>query len=236
MIVRNFTDLQMMEVAITENVIREDLNPVEEAEGYRHLQNAGYTLRKISERVGKSPGHISMLMGLLGKEDVAESVRHGRLGVREAHEISKLEDPARRQALMDQAARGELNREAVRQAVRLAQQENEFRRPRQIPVSTSDESSASTHFIKVDDEEQPPSLRDGQPSPQPAEPFEWSTYYSPLPNLKAALKRLEKIRLDRFDEIDTFTRGDAIALLKEVISRGQYMLKQLEDPWEPPEK
>jgi ParB family chromosome partitioning protein len=74
--VAEFRDVQMMEVAVTENVNREDLTPVEEAEAYQLLSEAGYSYRKISERVGKSVGHISKSLALLKLGDVKEAVEH----------------------------------------------------------------------------------------------------------------------------------------------------------------
>jgi hypothetical protein len=50
-----------------------------------------------------------------------------------------------------------------------------------------------------------------------------------MPNLRAALKRLEKIRPDRFTDIEAHTRNDVRALLDEIVSRGRYFLEQLGD-------
>jgi hypothetical protein len=50
-----------------------------------------------------------------------------------------------------------------------------------------------------------------------------------LPNLRAALSRLEKLRPDRFADIDQATRPDVRAVLAEIISRSQYFLKELDD-------
>lgn len=183
--IRELTDEQMMELAITENVQRKDLNPVEEAEAYKQLANMGYSYRQISARVGKSPGHISMLLKLLEHEDVAESVRQERVGIREAREIAKVEDVEVRQKLLDRTARGELDRSAVKQAVRSAQ--------------------------------------------QPGVSAPLSSVYDPLPNLRAALKRLEKLRPDRFGDIGEHLLPDVRALLDEIASRAQYFLGQLEE-------
>jgi len=122
LVVQDLTDAQMMEIAITENVQRKDLNPIEEAEAYKQLTELGYSYRQISARVGKSRGYISMLLSLLRQEDVAESVRHQRVGIREAHEIAKLEDAEQRRELLERMARRELDRDALKVAVRTARQ------------------------------------------------------------------------------------------------------------------
>ena len=185
LVVRDLTDAQMMEIAITENVQRKDLNPIEEAEAYKQLTKLGYSYRQISARVGKSPGHISMLLNLLRHEDVAESVRHHRVGIREAHEIAKVEDAEQRRELLDRMAQGELDRHALTTAVRTAKQRG-----------------VSTALVRI---------------------------YDPIPNLRSALRRLEKIRPDRFPDVDEHILPDVRTLLQEIASRARYFLEQLED-------
>jgi len=119
--VRDLSDGQMLEVAITENVQRKDLNPIEEAEAYHRLVQLGYSYRQISQKVGKSAGHISDLLKLLQKPDVAEQVRQGELGIVEGREIAKIEDTQVRQELLAKASSGELDREGIKLAVRQAQ-------------------------------------------------------------------------------------------------------------------
>ncbi|MFQ5614140.1 MAG: ParB/RepB/Spo0J family partition protein [Anaerolineae bacterium] len=202
--VRDLSDEQMMELAVTENVLRKDLNPIEEAEAYQLLADLGYSLRQISARVGKSPGHISLLLSLLKKEDVAETVRQERIGLREAHEIARVEDAATRRALLERTARGELDREAVRQAVRLARQE---------PAAGAGLAEA------------PPAAPPPPPPPGPGA-------YDPRPNLRAALKRFEKIRPDRLADIEEGVREDIRALLDEIAARARYLQEQLGDSGE----
>lgn len=61
-----FTEEQMMEIAILENVQREDLNPIEEAAAYESLvKKLGYTQEKLAERVGKSREYCANIMRLL---------------------------------------------------------------------------------------------------------------------------------------------------------------------------
>lgn len=61
-----FTDEQMMEISILENVQRENLNPIEEAAAYDSLiQKLGYTQEKLAERVGKSREYCANILRLL---------------------------------------------------------------------------------------------------------------------------------------------------------------------------
>jgi ParB family chromosome partitioning protein len=118
---RDLSDGQMLEVAITENVQRKDLNPIEEAEAYNRLVKLGYSYRQISQKVAKSAGHISDLLKLLQKPDVAEQVRQGEVGIVEGREIAKIEDASVRQELLEKVSSGELDREGIKLAVRQAQ-------------------------------------------------------------------------------------------------------------------
>jgi ParB family chromosome partitioning protein len=62
----DFTEEQMMEISILENVQREDLNPIEEAAAYESLvRKLGYTQEKLAERVGKSREYCANMMRLL---------------------------------------------------------------------------------------------------------------------------------------------------------------------------
>jgi ParB family chromosome partitioning protein len=65
-IVDEFDDETMMEIALIENIQREDLNVIEEAEAYKKIMNRhGYTQEELSDALGKSRGHISNYLRLL---------------------------------------------------------------------------------------------------------------------------------------------------------------------------
>ena len=80
-IVRSFTDVEVLEVAIIENIQRADLNPIEEATGFRQLMDKfGHTQEKMAEALGKSRSHIANLLRLLQlPEAVLDMVRKGEL-------------------------------------------------------------------------------------------------------------------------------------------------------------
>lgn len=80
-LVRNFTDTEVLEVAIIENIQRADLNPVEEAMAYRQLMDRfGHTQEKLAEGLSKSRSHIANAMRLLQlPEPVLAFLREGKL-------------------------------------------------------------------------------------------------------------------------------------------------------------
>ena len=65
-ILMEFDDQQMMEIALLENIQREDLNAIEEAQGYEKLiKKLGYTQEELAKRIGKSREHVANMLRLL---------------------------------------------------------------------------------------------------------------------------------------------------------------------------
>lgn len=93
-IVRDFSDEEMMEIALLENLQREDLNAIEEAMAYRTLQERlGLTQEELAKKVGKSRSHVTNMIGLLRlPEEVKELVTENKLTMGHARMLSKLED------------------------------------------------------------------------------------------------------------------------------------------------
>lgn len=95
-IIRDFTDTEVLEIGIIENIQRADLNPVEEAMGYRALiERFGHTQEKLAEAMGKSRSHIANLMRLLNlPEDVQALLREGKLSAGHARALITSDDPS----------------------------------------------------------------------------------------------------------------------------------------------
>ncbi len=95
-IVREFDDIEVLEVAIIENIQRADLNPVEEASGYRQLMDRfGHTQEKVSQALGKSRSHIANSLRLLSlPDDVLELLESGALTAGHARALVTADDPA----------------------------------------------------------------------------------------------------------------------------------------------
>ena len=93
-IVRNFTDEEMMEIAVLENLQRENLNAVDEANAYKTLmENLHLTQDQVSKRVNKSRSHTTNLLGILSlPEDVLTLVKENKLSMGHARCLSKLSD------------------------------------------------------------------------------------------------------------------------------------------------
>ncbi len=80
-IIREYTDTEVLEVAIIENIQRADLNPIDEGAGYRQLmQKFGHTQEQLSSVLGKSRSHIANVMRLLNlPEGVRQYLTDGKL-------------------------------------------------------------------------------------------------------------------------------------------------------------
>ncbi len=94
-IVREFNDTEVLEVAIIENIQRADLNAVEEAAGYKQLMDRfGHTQEKLAEALGKSRSHIANLLRLLTLPiEVQTLVIEGKLSAGHARALITAENP-----------------------------------------------------------------------------------------------------------------------------------------------
>jgi len=127
-VVRELSDRDTLEIALIENVQRQDLNPIEEARGYRRLmQEFAYTQETLSDHIGKSRPHIANLLRLLeAPEIVREMIADGRLSASHARAILHL--PNCVELAQQIVAKGL----SVRDAERLAQQKKakRFKQPK----------------------------------------------------------------------------------------------------------
>jgi ParB family chromosome partitioning protein len=117
-ILRDMTDRDALEIALIENIQREDLNPIEEANGYQNLVDSfGYTQEDLAKAVGKSRPHVANMMRLLNlPPSLRTYVAEGRLSAGHARALLVAKDPEKLAELVVQ--RG-LN---VRQTERLVQE------------------------------------------------------------------------------------------------------------------
>lgn len=94
-LIRDFTDTEVLEVAIIENIQRADLNAAEEALGYRQLMDRfGHTQEQLAEAMGKSRSHIANLLRILNlPEPVLDMVRDGSLSAGHARALVPTSNP-----------------------------------------------------------------------------------------------------------------------------------------------
>jgi ParB family chromosome partitioning protein len=118
-IIEQLGDEAALEIAIIENLQREDISPLEEAEMFaRMTREHGYSLRKLATKLGKDKGYLENRLRLVdAPEDVRELVAIRRDTLSHAYELMKVEDPRKRRRLARQVASGELSLVKLRKKI-----------------------------------------------------------------------------------------------------------------------
>jgi ParB family transcriptional regulator, chromosome partitioning protein len=94
-VIRDFDDREALEVALVENIQRQDLTPLEEAEGYKRLLDEfGHTQEALAQAVGKSRSHVANMLRLLTLPDAVKTMLDdGRLSAGHARALLVALDP-----------------------------------------------------------------------------------------------------------------------------------------------
>lgn len=145
-IVRQFDESQMMEVAVLENLQREDLTPLEEAQAYEMLQkNLGLTQEEVSKRMGKSRPYIANYLRLLSlPAKTKRLLQHGDLSMGQARTLLALKDKEKIDPLAKKVVKEGM---PVRKVEALVAQMNErMKKPRR-------KAKAKSAFIKASEEQ-----------------------------------------------------------------------------------
>lgn len=93
-IVKDFSDQDMMEIALLENIQRENLSPIEEAKAYKNfMTKMNMTQEELGARFGKSRSYITNILGLLNlPKEVQQDVMENKISMSHARVLSKIED------------------------------------------------------------------------------------------------------------------------------------------------
>ena len=134
---RDFTDDQMMEIGLLENIQRENLNVIEEAEAYKSmLENLHLTQDELSKKVGKSRSHITNIIGLLRLPDeVKDLVLKNELSMGHARVLSKLESE---EQIKEMAKKIVENKIPVRNVEEIANEESLERKKKIVKHTTNE--------------------------------------------------------------------------------------------------
>ena len=110
-IIRDFNDEEMMQIALLENLQREDLNSIEEATAYKKLiDTLGITQDVLASKLGKSRSHVTNMLGLLVlPSEVKDLIVQNRISMSHARILSKMEDKEEILSLADKIVNEELN-------------------------------------------------------------------------------------------------------------------------------
>ncbi len=135
-IVKDFSDEEMMEVALLENLQRENLSALEEAEAYNSLKkNLNLTQEELALKVGKSRSHVTNMLGLLNlPSEIKDEIVKGELSMGHARVLSKLEDKDQVIDLADKVINENLS---VRKLEELTNSKEIFQRKKEIKPKVS---------------------------------------------------------------------------------------------------
>lgn len=119
-IVRDFSDQEMMEIALLENLQRENLNAIEEAMAYRNLLDSlAVTQEVLASKLGKSRSHITNMLGLLNlPEEVKDMIVENKISMSHARVLSKMENKTEVINLANRIINENLNVRDIEEAAR----------------------------------------------------------------------------------------------------------------------
>jgi ParB family chromosome partitioning protein len=141
-IVKEFSDEEMMEIALLENLQRENLNAMEEAMAYKKIQQSlNITQEELAKKVGKSRSHVTNMMGLLNlPEEVKDMILTKEISMGHARILSKLDDKEQIKKLANDVIEKKLS---VRQLEDVTNSPIDFQRKKEIKRKERDGSEYS---------------------------------------------------------------------------------------------
>jgi ParB family chromosome partitioning protein len=151
-LIEELDDDDALEIAIIENLQREDLSPLEEASIYeRMIKEHGYSVRKLAQKLGKDKGYLENRLRLAdAPPEVRELVSLRKDTLSHAYELMKVDDPKRRRRLTAAVARGDLSLVKLRERI-------EGRPPR--PTDAGESPPRRVHPEPAEDAADEPDLR-----------------------------------------------------------------------------
>jgi ParB family chromosome partitioning protein len=118
-IVEHIDEESALEIAIIENLQREDISPLEEADTFERMTSQhGYSIRKLAQKLGKDKGYVENRLRLAdAPPEVRQLVATRSDTLSHAYELMKVDDPRKRRRLARQVASGELSLVKLRQRI-----------------------------------------------------------------------------------------------------------------------
>ena len=185
-LIEDIDDDTALEIAIIENLQREDLTPLDEAAMYdRMVHEHGYSIRKLADKLGKDKGYLENRLRLAdAPPEIRELVSLRKDSLSHAYELMKVADPKKRRRLAEQVARGELTLIKLRDKI-------EGRRTR--PDLDSRETIEDRIAVRVEPEPTDESERDAM----------WTSHESPPPRAISddSLVNAKQSLVDAVDEL-----------------------------------
>lgn len=137
-IIKDFNDQEMMEIALIENIQREDLNPIDEANSVANIiKLRGMTQEEFATIFGKSRSYVTNLLGLLNlSKDVQNKLINKEISMSHARVLSKIDDEEKVRFLTDKIIKEKMN---VRDLERYVTGNNDLVKRKPINISQSND-------------------------------------------------------------------------------------------------
>ncbi|MBU2703139.1 ParB family chromosome partitioning protein [Sporomusaceae bacterium BoRhaA] len=150
-IVKDYTDGEMTEIALIENLQRENLNPIEEGQAYRRLMHEfGLTQEEVSQKIGRSRSLIANMVRLLNlPEEIRDHVSRGTISMGQARPLLTLESTELQLKALEMIIENDLSARDVEELVRKLALNHKL--PEQIAKQREDQEQKEYFFIEVED-------------------------------------------------------------------------------------
>jgi ParB family chromosome partitioning protein len=151
-LVKDYTDGEMTEIALIENLQRENLNPIEEAQAYRRLMNEfGLTQEEVSQKIGRSRSLIANMVRLLNLPDVIrDHVSRGTISMGQARPLLSLESSELQLQAVDMIIENDLSARDVEELVKKIASNNKL--PEELAKQRQDQEKKEYYVIEVEDQ------------------------------------------------------------------------------------
>lgn len=143
-VIKDFTDDEMMSIALLENIQREDLNVIEEANAYKAMIDKMHlTQEELASKVGKSRSHVTNILGILKlPTEVQSMVINGKISMGHARSLSKLSDEEQIYNLADQIVNNNLSVRDVEERIT----NGEY--PKKAPIKKVEEKDERKQIVQ----------------------------------------------------------------------------------------
>jgi ParB family chromosome partitioning protein len=154
-IVRQYEESKVAEIALAENLQRENLTPIEEAEAYKVVMNhLRLTQTELAQKIGKSRSHVTNMLGLLNlPEDTQNLLLTNQISMGHARALSKLENRDQINKLANMIVRKQLSVRQVEELTKTEDKTNKIKRKPKTKYIKEEKylSSYLNHKFKIDE-------------------------------------------------------------------------------------
>lgn len=154
-IVRQYEESKVAEIALAENLQRENLTPIEEAEAYKVVMNhLSLTQTELAQKIGKSRSHVTNMLGLLNlPEETQNLLLTNQISMGHARALSKLENRDQINKLANMIVRKQLSVRQVEELTKTEDKTNKIKRKPKTKYIKEEKylSSYLNHKVKIDE-------------------------------------------------------------------------------------